>query len=79
MLGPLGGGGDEQLRGGDDLVARRVVLADPGLVVAEAVEVLDELEVALDGQGGVLVRRVEGREEDAEAETVAHEASLECV
>ena len=37
----LGGGGDEDLRRGDDLAAGRVVLADPRLVVAEAVEVLD--------------------------------------
>ena len=43
----LGGGGDEDLGRGDDLVAGAVVLADPGLVVAELVEVLDQLHVAL--------------------------------
>ncbi len=32
VLGALGGGGDEQLGAGDQLVAGRVVLADPGLL-----------------------------------------------
>ena len=53
-LGPLGGGGDEDLRRGDDLAAGGVVLTDPRLVVAEPVEVLDQLQVALQRQGGVL-------------------------
>jgi hypothetical protein len=48
VAGPLGGRGDEDLGRGDDLAAGRVVLADPRLVVAEPVEVLDELEVALE-------------------------------
>ena len=34
VAGALGRGGDEDLRRGDDLAAGRVVLADPGLVVA---------------------------------------------
>jgi hypothetical protein len=42
VAGPLGGGRDEDLRRRDDLAARRVVLADLGLVVAQRVEVLDE-------------------------------------
>jgi hypothetical protein len=50
---------DEDLRRGDDLAAGRVVLADPRLVVAEAVEVLDELEVALEREGRVLARGME--------------------
>ena len=66
--GALGGGGDEDLRGGDDLAARRVVLPDPGLVVVQPVQVGDQLEVALDGRGGVLPRRVERCQEDAEPE-----------
>jgi hypothetical protein len=52
----LSGGGDEDLRRGDDLAAGGVVLADPRLVVAEAIEVLDEREVALEGERGVLTR-----------------------
>ena len=71
----LGGGGDEDLRGGDDLAAGRVVLADPGLVVAEAVEVLDERQVALEGQRRVLSRRVERRHEDAKPQP-AHQTLL---
>ena len=71
----LGGGGDEDLGRGDDLAAGRVVLADPRLVVAEAVEVLDQLEVALERQRRVLARRVERRHEDAEAQP-AHRTLL---
>ena len=52
-----GRGGDEDLGRGDDLVAAGVVLADPGLVEAEAVEVLDQGEVAVEGEGGVLAGR----------------------
>ena len=43
-----------------------MVLTDPGLVEAELVEADDELEVALDGQGGVLADGVEGGDEGAE-------------
>ena len=50
-LGALAGGGQEHLGRGDHLPARRVVLAAPELVVAELVEVLDELEVAAELQG----------------------------
>ena len=48
------------------LPARGVVLADPGLVVAELVEPLDQLHVAGHGQRGVLADPVERRQEDAE-------------
>ena len=72
VLGPLGRGGDEDLRAGDDLGAGRVVLADPRLVPAEPVEVLDQLEVAFDGERRVLAGLVERRHEDAEAESVGH-------
>src|SRR5207245_1164070 len=51
---------------GDDLPARRVVLADPHLVEAQVIEPLDELHVAGHGQGGVLAQPVERCEEDAE-------------
>ena len=44
------------------------MLADPGLVEAEPVEPLHQLEVAVDAGGGVLVHRVERRQEDAVAE-----------
>ena len=66
MPGALRGGGDEDLRRGDDLAARGVVLADPRLVVAQLVEPDDELEIALEGERRVLAGRVERGEEDAE-------------
>ena len=62
-------GGDEHLGRGDDLVAGGVVLAEPGLVEAELVEMLDELQVALERQGRVLADRVERGQEDAELES----------
>ena len=64
--GALRGGGDEDLGRGDDLVAGGVVLAEPGLVEAELVEVLDQLQVAFEGEGGVLAHRVERGQEDPE-------------
>ena len=66
VLGPLGQGGDEDHRVGDDLAGERVVLADPGFVVAEVVEVLDQLDIALKREGGMLANAVEGGEEEAE-------------
>ena len=45
LLRALGRGGDEDRRVGEDLDGAAVVLADPGFVEVEAVEVLDELEV----------------------------------
>ena len=81
----LGGGGDEHLRAVDDLEAGRVVLADPGLVVVEPVEMLQQLHVAIDGQQRVLVQGMEGGEEDAGLQKpvvhVAHRAwpSLRCL
>ena len=59
-LGPLRGGGDEYLRRGDDLAARRVMLADPRFIEAERVEVFYELEISLHGQrrvGSCAVKR----------------------
>ena len=50
VLGPLRRRGDEDLGAADDLVAARVVLAEPGLVVAEPIERLDPLEVVLEGE-----------------------------
>ena len=55
---------------GDDLGAGGVVLADPRLVVAEPVEVHDQVEVALERQRRVLARRVERGHEDPEAKTI---------
>jgi hypothetical protein len=68
VLGALGGRGDEDLGAADDLVAAGVVLTEPGLVVAEAIELGDPFEVVLERQRGALPDRVEGREERAEAQ-----------
>src|SRR5207247_951314 len=64
-LGALAGGGDEDFGAGDGLPAAGVVLAYPGLVVAEVVEPGDDLEVALEREGGVLAGAVKGRHKDA--------------
>jgi hypothetical protein len=40
------------------------------------VEVLNEFEIALDGERGIGAGRVEGREKNAEAHAVAHETLL---
>ena len=65
-----GRGGDEDFGGSDDLEAGGVMLADPRLVVAEAVEPLDQLQVAVEGRGRVLADGVERCEEDAEAHAI---------
>ena len=60
----LCGGGDEDLRGGDHLGPRRVVLADPRLVVVEPIQMLDQLEVALEQDRRIDASRMERRHED---------------
>jgi hypothetical protein len=65
---------DHQLRRGDQLPACRVVLADPGLVVAQVIEPLDQLHVAGQGKRGVLAQAMEGREEDAELHSAMRHA-----
>src|SRR5262249_23526194 len=59
---------DEDLGRADDLVARGVVLADPGLVVAQLVEPPHQLEVAVETRGRVFVHGMERGEEDPEAQ-----------
>jgi hypothetical protein len=51
-----------------------MVLAAPELVVAELVQMLDELEVAAELQGGIFANRMMRREERAEA----HASHVEC-
>ena len=67
---------DEHLGRRDDLVAARVVLADPHLVEAEAIEVLDQLEVALERERRVLPGRVERGHEESEAHSPIRPAVL---
>src|SRR5271166_4359014 len=68
MFRALGRSRDEELGRGDDLVARGVVLPDPRLVIAELVKPLDELEIAPQCGGGILVDGMEGREKDPETQ-----------
>ncbi len=65
VAGALRRGGDEHLRAGDQLEPAGMVLADPRLVVVEPVEMLQQLEIALDRQGRVFVVVVERRQKDA--------------
>src|ERR1700744_1234421 len=73
-LGPLRRGRDENLRRGDDLAARGMMLADPRLVETERVEVLDELEISLHGQRRVSPCAVKRCDEIPEPEP-GHERS----
>ncbi len=41
------------------------MLADPGLVIVQPVEMLDQLHVALDGERRVLAQRMKRGEEDS--------------
>ena len=56
----------EELGRGDDLPAGAVVLADPGLIEVEPIELFEELEVAIERDRRILLEPVEGPEEDAE-------------
>jgi hypothetical protein len=60
--------GDEDLRRRDDFASGRVVLTDPRFVEAQGVEVLDELEIALQCQRRVGARAVERGDEVSEPE-----------
>jgi hypothetical protein len=66
--GALGGEGDEDFGRADDLVAGRMVLANPRLVKPELVEPCHQLEVALQALSRVLLVRVERRQKDPVAE-----------
>ena len=68
VAGALRRCGDEHLRAGNQLEPARVMLADPRLVVVEPVEVFEQLQVALDRQGRVLIVIVERRQKDAAAQ-----------
>ena len=46
------------------------MFADPGFVVAQRIEMLDNFHVALDAQGRVLVHRMDRRDESAKTQVV---------
>jgi len=77
MAGALGGLGDEQFRAGDDLEAAGVMLADPGLVVIELVEMDEQLHVAVEAQQGVFAKRMKRGEKNSGLQvSVVHGPSL---
>jgi hypothetical protein len=49
-----------------------MVLADPRLLVAQRIEVVDQFEVAAKTQGRIFVEGVEGGEEDAVEHSSCH-------
>ena len=53
------------------------MFADPGLIVAELVEPLDQFQIAMQCERGIVADPVERRQEDAEAQAVvSHDAVL---
>jgi len=66
--GPFRRRRDEHFRTADDLEPAGVVLADPGFVVVQRVQVLQQLHVALQRQDGVFRQVVERCQEDAAAQ-----------
>ena len=68
--GALCGGGDENLRGRDNLPAGAVVLTNPGLIEPQLVQPFNQLQIAFDGQGGVFANTVEWAEEDTKLHSV---------
>jgi hypothetical protein len=75
VAGALRRAGDEQLRRGDDLEAAGMMLADPGLVIIEPVEMDQQLHVAIERQQRIFAERMERREKDAGLqESVVHGA-----
>ena len=74
-LGAFAGGGQEHFRRGDRLPARRVMLAAPEFVVAERVELLDQIEIPAELQHRMLADGMMRGEEGSEFEA-RHGCSL---
>ena len=72
----LGCRSDEDVGSGNRLVAVGVVLSDPRLVVAELIEPVDQLEIAVDRQRRVVRRIVEGPDERPESHWLIHRLQL---
>src|SRR5262249_26769099 len=58
------GNADKNFWAGDGLPAGTVVLTDPHLIESDCVQPLHELQVAFEGQGGILVDAMKGGHED---------------
>src|SRR6516225_5482314 len=59
-------------RRGGELGASGVMLAEPCLIIAAAIQPLDEIEIALQCERRVDAGFMEGREKNAEAQALAH-------
>ena len=66
----LDGRADEDFRRGNGLPAGGVMLADPGLVVAQLVDPFDQFHVACHAERRILADAVERRQENAEGESL---------
>ena len=65
-MGALADGGQEQLGRGDDFPAGGMVFATPEFVITEFIELLGQIDVALELQRRVFADRMMGREKGAE-------------
>jgi len=63
-----GSPGDEHLGTGDDFEAARMVLADPGLVIVQPVEMLEQFHLALERECRVYFEILKRREKNAAAQ-----------
>jgi hypothetical protein len=70
MLGAVGGDADKHLRRCNYFPAGRVMLPDPRLIVAEVIEPLDQLQIAIQRKGRVVPRPVKRRQKYPEAQAV---------
>jgi len=79
-LRPLRRRRDKKLGRGNNLIARRMVLADPRLVVAQPVQMLHQLEIAVDAQRGVFVDGMKWRQKRTVTKLDGHERNpVRCV
>ena len=69
-LGAFRDSRDHQLRRRDDLVSCRVMLADPRLIEADAIEMLDQVDIAADRKRRIFIDWVKGSEKDSRAQAV---------
>src|SRR5580658_2676229 len=71
VLRTLGGGGDEHFRRTDDFEASGMMFANPGLMIVQLVEMLQQLHVALQRERGIFAESMKRSQENAAAQ-VAH-------
>src|SRR5690606_23387895 len=75
----LGNRCDEKLGACDQLVARRVMLADPCFIIAELVHPLDEFDVAFKCEGRIFIQRVKRCNEGTEPHLCSCHGDASCL